>query len=145
MAKFDPFLSLDCTCTPSTLAQSKERKGSNLAIWQPLSVCLPPPPSPPSLPPLHVSLYTHTLYHSAGPLAQSGSQTWATEEGFRLDLLTTDDSCRVNGNGAVAATVVVAGELGHVLGPSAHSAAAPFPMLLFLLFLLFLASYTVEE
>ena len=34
-AKFDPFLSLDCTPTPSTLAQSKERKGSNFAIWQP--------------------------------------------------------------------------------------------------------------
>ena len=33
-AKFDPFLSLDCTPTPSTLAQSKERKGSNFAIWQ---------------------------------------------------------------------------------------------------------------
>ena len=28
-AKFDPFLSLDCAPTPSTLAQSKERKGSN--------------------------------------------------------------------------------------------------------------------
>ena len=26
-AKFDPFLSLDCAPTPSTLAQSKERKG----------------------------------------------------------------------------------------------------------------------
>ena len=35
MAKFDPFLSLDCAPTPSTLAQSKERKGSNFAIWQP--------------------------------------------------------------------------------------------------------------
>ena len=34
MAKFDPFLSLDCAPTPSTLAQSKERKGSNFAIWQ---------------------------------------------------------------------------------------------------------------
>ena len=34
-AKFDPFLSLDSTPTPYTLAQSKERKGSNLAIWQP--------------------------------------------------------------------------------------------------------------
>ena len=34
-AKFDPFLSLDCAPMPSTLAQSKERKGSNLAIWQP--------------------------------------------------------------------------------------------------------------
>ena len=34
-AKFDPFLSLDCAPTPSTLAQSKERKGSNVAIWQP--------------------------------------------------------------------------------------------------------------
>ena len=34
-AKFDPFLSLECTPTPSTLAQSKERKGSNFAIWQP--------------------------------------------------------------------------------------------------------------
>ena len=33
--KFDPFLSLDCAPTPSTLAQSKERKGSNFAIWQP--------------------------------------------------------------------------------------------------------------
>ena len=34
-AKFDPFLSLDCAPTPSTLAQSKERKGSNFASWQP--------------------------------------------------------------------------------------------------------------
>ena len=34
-AKLNPFLSLDCTPTPSTLAQSKERKGSNFAIWQP--------------------------------------------------------------------------------------------------------------
>ena len=34
-AKFDPFPSLDCATTPSTLAQSKERKGSNFAIWQP--------------------------------------------------------------------------------------------------------------
>ena len=34
-AKFDPFLSLDCAPTPSTLAQSKERKGSKFAIWQP--------------------------------------------------------------------------------------------------------------
>ena len=39
-AKFDPFLSLDCAPTPSTLAQSKERKGSNFAIWQPC--CSPP-------------------------------------------------------------------------------------------------------
>ena len=31
-AKFDPFLSLDCD---ATLAQSKGRKGSNFAIWQP--------------------------------------------------------------------------------------------------------------
>ena len=30
MAKFDPFLSF-CAPTPSTLAQSKERKGSNFA------------------------------------------------------------------------------------------------------------------
>ena len=30
-AKLDPFLSLDCAPTPSTLAQSKERKGSNFA------------------------------------------------------------------------------------------------------------------
>ena len=35
MAKLYPFLSLDCAPTPSTLAQSKERKGSNFAIWQP--------------------------------------------------------------------------------------------------------------
>ena len=34
-AKFDPFLSLDCAPTPSTLVQSKERKRSNFAIWQP--------------------------------------------------------------------------------------------------------------
>ena len=34
-AKFDPFLSLDCCPLPSTLAQSKESKGSNFAIWQP--------------------------------------------------------------------------------------------------------------
>ena len=34
-AKFDPFLFLDCAPTPSALAQSKERKGSNFAIWQP--------------------------------------------------------------------------------------------------------------
>ena len=34
-AKFDPFLSLDCAPIPSTLAHSKERKGSNFAIWQP--------------------------------------------------------------------------------------------------------------
>ena len=37
-AKFDPFLSLDCAPMPSTLAQSKERKGSNFAIWQPCCV-----------------------------------------------------------------------------------------------------------
>ena len=30
-AKFDSLLSLDCAPTPSTLAQSKERKGSNFA------------------------------------------------------------------------------------------------------------------
>ena len=33
--KSDPFLSMDCAPTPSTLAQSKERKGPNFAIWQP--------------------------------------------------------------------------------------------------------------
>ena len=38
-AKFDPFLSLDCAPTPSTLTQSKERKGSNFAIWQPWLAC----------------------------------------------------------------------------------------------------------
>ena len=38
-AKFDPFLSLDCAPTPSTLAQSKERKGSNFAIWQHCCLC----------------------------------------------------------------------------------------------------------
>ena len=35
-SKFDPFLSLDCAPTPSTLAQSRERKGTNFAIWQPM-------------------------------------------------------------------------------------------------------------
>ena len=34
-AKYDPFLSLDCAPTPSTLAQFKKRRGSNFAIWQP--------------------------------------------------------------------------------------------------------------
>ena len=34
-AKFYPFLPLDCAPKPSTLAQSKERKGSNFVIWQP--------------------------------------------------------------------------------------------------------------
>ena len=48
-AKFDPFLSLDCAHTPSTLAQSKERKGSNFAIWQPC----PQAPPPPALPPVN--------------------------------------------------------------------------------------------
>ena len=33
-AKFDPFLSLDSP-PPSALAQSKEIKGSDFAIWQP--------------------------------------------------------------------------------------------------------------
>ena len=33
-AKCDPFLFLECAPTSSTLAQSKERKGSNFAIWQ---------------------------------------------------------------------------------------------------------------
>ena len=42
-AKFDPFLFLDCASMPSTLAQSKERKGSNFAIWQP---CFKVDPSP---------------------------------------------------------------------------------------------------
>ena len=35
--QFDPFLSLDCAPRTSTLAQSKERKGSHFAIWQPCS------------------------------------------------------------------------------------------------------------
>ena len=34
-AKFDPFLSLDCARVEGVGAQSKERKGSNFAIWQP--------------------------------------------------------------------------------------------------------------
>ena len=33
-ARFDPILSLDFTPTASALVQSKERKGSNFAIWQ---------------------------------------------------------------------------------------------------------------
>ena len=36
-----PLRCLDCTPTPSTLAQSKERKGSNFAIWQ-LWLCFDP-------------------------------------------------------------------------------------------------------
>ena len=40
-AKYDLFLSLDCASAPSTLAQSKERKGSNFAIWQPCLQGLP--------------------------------------------------------------------------------------------------------
>ena len=39
VAKFDPFLSLDCTRVEGVEAQSKERKGSNFAIWQP---CMTP-------------------------------------------------------------------------------------------------------
>ena len=35
MAKFDPFLSLDCARVEGVGAQSKERKGSNFDIWQP--------------------------------------------------------------------------------------------------------------
>ena len=35
MAKFDPILSLDCARVEGVEAQSKERKGSNFAIWQP--------------------------------------------------------------------------------------------------------------
>ena len=34
-AKLDPFLSLDCARVEGVGAQSKERKGSNFAIWQP--------------------------------------------------------------------------------------------------------------
>ena len=37
MAKFDPFLSLDCARVEGVGAKSKERKGSNFAIWQPCS------------------------------------------------------------------------------------------------------------
>ena len=38
-AKFDPFLSLDFLAPmPSYLVQSKERKGSNFAVWQHWSV-----------------------------------------------------------------------------------------------------------
>ena len=37
MAKFDPFFSLDCARVEGVGAQSKERKGSNFAIWQPCS------------------------------------------------------------------------------------------------------------
>ena len=33
-AKFDPFLSLDCARVEGMGAQSKERRGSNFAIWQ---------------------------------------------------------------------------------------------------------------
>ena len=33
--KFDPFLSLDCARVEGMGAQSKERKGSNFAIWKP--------------------------------------------------------------------------------------------------------------
>ena len=42
MAKFDPFLSLDCARVEGVGPQSKERKGSNFAIWLPcaLSQCI---------------------------------------------------------------------------------------------------------
>ena len=55
-AKFDPFLSLDCTTTPSTLAQSKERKGSNFAIWQPCGGIIRSKLSVSSFPALHLSI-----------------------------------------------------------------------------------------
>ena len=45
-AKFDPFFSLDCAPTPSTLAQS--RKGSNCDIWQPCSLSPGLAPCPPA-------------------------------------------------------------------------------------------------
>ena len=34
MAKFHPFLSLDCSRVEGVGAQSKERKGSNFAAWR---------------------------------------------------------------------------------------------------------------
>ena len=34
-AKFDPFPSLDCARVEGMGMQSKERKGSNFALWQP--------------------------------------------------------------------------------------------------------------
>ena len=34
MAKFDPFLSLDCARVEGVGAQSKERKGSNFSAWR---------------------------------------------------------------------------------------------------------------
>ena len=37
MAKFDPFLSSDCARVEGVGTQSKERKGSNFAIWQHLA------------------------------------------------------------------------------------------------------------
>ena len=54
-AKFDPFFSLDCSPMPSTLAQSKERKGSNFAIWQPC----------PSIP------YSLSCFHLAAELSRT--------------------------------------------------------------------------
>ena len=54
-AKFDPFFSLDCSPMPSILAQSKETKGSNFAIWQPC----------PSIP------YSLSCFHLAAELSRT--------------------------------------------------------------------------
>ena len=35
VARWQNLIAVDCAPMPSTLAQSKERKGSNFAIWQP--------------------------------------------------------------------------------------------------------------
>ena len=40
MAKFDPFLSLDCAGTEGVGAQSKERKGSNFAVQRSRAIVL---------------------------------------------------------------------------------------------------------
>ena len=63
-AKFDPFLSLDCAPTPSSLAQSKERKGSDFAIWQPWL----------NNPENHLSLHKLMPLTGSGPANHSNEQ-----------------------------------------------------------------------
>ena len=63
-----------CVPTPSTLAQSKERKGSNFAIWQHCHECVPSPQSaiPPSNPPM-LNAGSEKWYLREGPFVHSSS------------------------------------------------------------------------
>ena len=65
-ANLDPFLSLACAPTPSTLARSKERKGSNFAIWQPCSGDMTTGLSP------YYGLFSKAFQHAAEEFCRVG-------------------------------------------------------------------------